>query len=226
MAPLAPSKWTTAGRWPSCCAITWGSPAPRSAAIAANAALARCTSTASRCTHAANWPRGWTDVRFRRSRGSRKRQARSAAAIVHGSRRAAVRLLHFGPVDGAKAVLNAIRMRPRRRCARRHDRQHLPLLELQPLRRSDSRGCWQSQHAIRRPSSIDNAAGQNVQSLQDPRPPTPRIDALERVTGKATYTGDVSLPPGMLYARVLRSPHPHARIRSDRYFEGVWRCPA
>jgi CO/xanthine dehydrogenase Mo-binding subunit len=42
---------------------------------------------------------------------------------------------------------------------------------------------------------------------------TSRIDAVERVTGKATYTGDVQLP-GMLYARVLRSPHPHARIRS------------
>ena len=42
---------------------------------------------------------------------------------------------------------------------------------------------------------------------------TTRIDALERVTGRATYTGDVRLP-GMLYARVLRSPHPHARIRS------------
>ena len=41
---------------------------------------------------------------------------------------------------------------------------------------------------------------------------TPRIDAVERVTGKAVYTGDVSLP-GMLYARVLRSPHAHARIR-------------
>src|ERR1700692_4806132 len=42
--------------------------------------------------------------------------------------------------------------------------------------------------------------------------PTPRIDALERVTGKATYTGDVHLP-GMLYARILRSPHAHAQIR-------------
>jgi CO/xanthine dehydrogenase Mo-binding subunit/aerobic-type carbon monoxide dehydrogenase small subunit (CoxS/CutS family) len=41
---------------------------------------------------------------------------------------------------------------------------------------------------------------------------TPRIDAVERVTGKAVYTGDISLP-GMLWARVLRSPHPHARIR-------------
>ncbi|HUP53433.1 MAG TPA: hypothetical protein VM198_13205, partial [Longimicrobiales bacterium] len=42
---------------------------------------------------------------------------------------------------------------------------------------------------------------------------TPRIDAYERVTGRATYTGDLHLP-GMLYARVLRSPYPHARIRS------------
>jgi xanthine dehydrogenase molybdenum-binding subunit len=42
---------------------------------------------------------------------------------------------------------------------------------------------------------------------------TPRIDAVERVTGRAKYTADVQLP-GMLYAKVLRSPHPHARIRS------------
>ena len=41
---------------------------------------------------------------------------------------------------------------------------------------------------------------------------TPRIDAIRRVTGTADYTGDIHLP-GMLYARVLRSPHPHARIR-------------
>ena len=41
---------------------------------------------------------------------------------------------------------------------------------------------------------------------------TPRVDAIERVTGQATYTNDLKLP-GMLYARVLRSPYPHARIR-------------
>src|SRR6185436_6207927 len=40
---------------------------------------------------------------------------------------------------------------------------------------------------------------------------THRIDALERVTGKATYTNDFKLP-GMLFARILRSPHPHAKI--------------
>src|SRR6516162_11242625 len=42
---------------------------------------------------------------------------------------------------------------------------------------------------------------------------TPRIDARERVTGKATYSNDVRLA-GMLYAKLLRSPHPHARIKS------------
>ena len=41
---------------------------------------------------------------------------------------------------------------------------------------------------------------------------TPRIDAVERVTGKATYSGDVHLT-GMLYARILRSTHAHAQIR-------------
>jgi len=41
----------------------------------------------------------------------------------------------------------------------------------------------------------------------------PRIDSYERVTGRATYTRDVKLS-GMLYARVLTSPHAHARIRS------------
>lgn len=41
--------------------------------------------------------------------------------------------------------------------------------------------------------------------------PHPRVDATEKVTGRAHYTADVQLP-GQLVARVLRSPHPHARI--------------
>jgi CO/xanthine dehydrogenase Mo-binding subunit/aerobic-type carbon monoxide dehydrogenase small subunit (CoxS/CutS family) len=52
-----------------------------------------------------------------------------------------------------------------------------------------------------------------VSTLQTIGHPATRIDAYERVTGKATYTADFHLP-GMLYGRVLRSPHPHARIRS------------
>ncbi len=39
------------------------------------------------------------------------------------------------------------------------------------------------------------------------------IDAKEKVTGKAKYLDDMNFP-GMLYAKILRSPHPHARILS------------
>jgi len=39
----------------------------------------------------------------------------------------------------------------------------------------------------------------------------PRIDAAEKVTGKAIFGTDVKIP-GMLYGKVLRSPLPHARI--------------
>jgi len=41
----------------------------------------------------------------------------------------------------------------------------------------------------------------------------PRVDAVEKVTGQARYGPDVNLP-GLLYGKVLRSPHAHARIRS------------
>src|SRR5215470_6341541 len=41
----------------------------------------------------------------------------------------------------------------------------------------------------------------------------PRVDAKERVTGQAIYPADFNLP-GMVHAKLLRSPHAHARIRS------------
>ncbi len=40
-----------------------------------------------------------------------------------------------------------------------------------------------------------------------------RPDGIPKVTGLARYGADYSLP-GMLWGKVLRSPHPHARIRS------------
>jgi xanthine dehydrogenase molybdenum-binding subunit len=41
----------------------------------------------------------------------------------------------------------------------------------------------------------------------------PRKEGRARVTGREIYPSDVSLP-GMLYGKILRSPHPHARIKS------------
>src|SRR2546427_10955203 len=41
--------------------------------------------------------------------------------------------------------------------------------------------------------------------------PTKRIEGFEKVTGAARYTEDLYLP-GMLHARLVLSPHPHARV--------------
>ena len=43
--------------------------------------------------------------------------------------------------------------------------------------------------------------------------PLPKVDAASRVTGQAVYADDM-LPPRTLHCRILRSPHPHARILS------------
>ena len=42
----------------------------------------------------------------------------------------------------------------------------------------------------------------------------PRIDAHVKVTGAALYADDIQFGAGLLYARIKRSPHPHARIIS------------
>jgi len=39
----------------------------------------------------------------------------------------------------------------------------------------------------------------------------PRVDGIEKVTGKAKFTGDLAIP-GMLHGKILRSPYPHARL--------------
>lgn len=40
-----------------------------------------------------------------------------------------------------------------------------------------------------------------------------KVDGLSKATGEAIYTDDIQLP-GMLHAKMLRSPHPHARVLS------------
>jgi CO/xanthine dehydrogenase Mo-binding subunit len=45
---------------------------------------------------------------------------------------------------------------------------------------------------------------------------TIRPDGMEKVTGKAAFGADFT-QPGMLWGKVLRSPHPHARIRSINF---------
>ena len=125
-----------------------------------------------------------------------------------------------GQLMSAKALLNANPHPTPGRSASRDDRQHLPLLQLQPLRgsgagrRRDAAGqeieCNRESKAREARRSV---MSETMKPLKTVGHPTPRIDALERVTGQATTPATSSIP-GMLYARVLRSPHPHARIRS------------
>lgn len=57
-------------------------------------------------------------------------------------------------------------------------------------------------------STIDAKSGFTIIGTRPARP-----DAVEKVTGRALFAADVHIP-GSLYAKVLRSPHAHARIRS------------
>ena len=43
------------------------------------------------------------------------------------------------------------------------------------------------------------------------RKDVPRVDAVDKATGNAQFTVDLALP-NMLFGKLLRSPHPHARI--------------
>ncbi len=58
----------------------------------------------------------------------------------------------------------------------------------------------------------------NVKSKEKPSSPIGanllRNDVYEKVTGTATYVDDLQFGNKLLYARVLRSPHPHALIKS------------
>ena len=57
--------------------------------------------------------------------------------------------------------------------------------------------------------------------------PVVRAEGPDKVTGRALYAADIALP-GMLWGKVLRSPHPHARIlqvtaaRAERFGERNW----
>ena len=50
--------------------------------------------------------------------------------------------------------------------------------------------------------------------------PVKRLDGPDKVTGRAKYTFDIKRP-GMLYGRIVRSPHPHARVVVGRPLGGA-----
>src|ERR1700726_462412 len=60
------------------------------------------------------------------------------------------------------------------------------------------------------PKATSQANGNELRVIGVPRR---RVDARAKVTGQTRFADDISLPR-MAYCKLLRSPHPHARIRS------------
>jgi len=59
-------------------------------------------------------------------------------------------------------------------------------------------------HIPKNQPAIPSPIGENKQ----------RIDAREKVTGAAVFADDLQFGAGLLHARIVRSPHPHALIKS------------
>ena len=150
------------------------------------------------------------------------RCAASDSAGVRRAQRLPVRLLHLGPDHDDQGAARSNAESDRRRRAARAQRKPVPVLGLQEDSRvgdggvaHDARvgsGTWRSR------TTTGGGGPMNVIGKRGPN-----IDAVERVTGRAKYTGDIDLP-GMLVARVLRSPHAHARIARDRRKQGGGVC--
>src|SRR5215475_9593430 len=60
------------------------------------------------------------------------------------------------------------------------------------------------------PDSQDLYLGKNKYLVLGKRPV--RHDGADKVTGKAIYTADLTLP-NMAHGKIVRSPHAHARIK-------------
>jgi len=65
-------------------------------------------------------------------------------------------------------------------------------------------------YLLTRPKVVVTSQTQTYQTVGKPEK---KVDAIKLVQGKPAFTADLDMR-GMLYARVLRSPHAHARIKS------------
>src|SRR2546427_10750914 len=59
------------------------------------------------------------------------------------------------------------------------------------------------------PADASKASGNDLRVIGVPRR---RVDARAKVTGQTRFADDIFLPR-MAHCKLLRSPHPHARIR-------------
>src|SRR5438552_4216701 len=150
----------------------------------------------------------------RRGHVSRTRAA-SAAGRVRRARGGAVRLLHAGhPALGEITSRGESTAHPRRD-SRGARGQSLPLHRVHQDLAGHCTCCRDD--AVNDPphpaaSPPTSPYGGEV-SLRVVGKPLPKVDAAAKVTGRAVYADDMLLPR-TLHCKILRSPHPHARILS------------
>ena len=181
-----------------------------------------------------------------------RRRTRPDPAGVHRARRLPVRLLHAGPDHEPAAPCSTRSRTPTdERDPARRERQPLPLRRIPEHRRGRAAGRRAHRDAADRTAmatvfDVEKAragprtARISTRSSERHRPSpggpeaelrassgsaTPRVEGADKVTGRARVSPTTSDLPGQLIARVLRSPHPHARVvESTR--RRPRRCPA
>src|SRR5437016_13309534 len=198
-----------------CCGRTWGSRARNTAASWASAAPVPCCSTPRRSSpvwcsaspapgagsrRSRGWRRAARSIRSRRPSPS---WARRSAAIAH--RRSSSPPRHSS-------------RRARARRATRSSRRSRATSAAAPVTsRSTKPSSWRRLACAERTRSRRRrpcmASGKKPSGLRVVGKAHRKVDATAKVTGVTRFADDLFLPR-MLFAKLLRSPHPHARILS------------
>ena len=141
---------------------------------------------------------------------ARGRRAASAAAQVPRARRAAVRHLHAGLPGGRQGAAGEAARSDRDRSALLAGRQSVPLHRLRQDRPRRAGRRRRDERSLTMQEKVKDAPGSEFKYVGT-RPIRP--DGVDKVTGRARFGADLAMS-GQLVGKVLRSPHPHARIKS------------
>src|SRR6266508_2522380 len=142
--------------------------------------------------------------------------AASAAAGVRRARGGAVRVLHARDPALSEVAARGEPTPDSRRDPRSAGRKPLPVHRLHQDPRGRRACCREDAMSDRphpAPSGPTSPASGEVNSLRVVGKRLSKVDAATKVTGRAVYADDM-LPARTLHCRILRSPHPHARILS------------
>src|SRR5688572_22321896 len=181
--------------------------------------------------HARGLLRGCRRHHHRRARDGRRAESHSTG--VHPARRGAVRILYAGTADGGFPAPPEQSDADRAGYPRRDVRQPLPLRHISkdrardPGRGGSAESAMTDKRFVVTKVEVEGREGTRIFEVPafEPQPWTehvqldvvgqcvPRMDALEKVTGRAIYTADVRRA-GMLHAAIVRSPVANGKVLS------------